>query len=120
MPEELFIGGAHAGWREVPPARNVIMLPKPMPPVMFQAIEGPPLALDFRESVVTYTRRRWFGSGWRIVLPIWTCDEEMPGPHPEIPPGTVLPGVVQNRLPEYEPINKADARAYRRAKTPDV
>lgn len=93
MTERLFLGGPLAGWREVRPGDHRICYP-----LMSRAaywLEESAISEDYPGQAAgtgSYTMRRWSCPGWRIVLTMFTCDQEQWDP---VPVGTVLPGGIQ-------------------------
>jgi hypothetical protein len=102
MPEYLFIGGPLAGWQHVSQPSWKVWYPVPADPP-----RGPTSTFAPEGDIGTYTRRQFWHPSWRVVLTVFTCDEEMPGSSPVFPIGTVLPGIIYGRKLESAKTDRA-------------
>lgn len=110
MPAELFVGGPLAGWREPPDLRGEIHYPVPTVPSRVFS-EPDPTVEPAPTPVGTYTRYLWWVAGWRIVLPVWLCHDDIQGRLMILPHGTVLPGHVIGQSAPSSPLCAACRRA---------
>lgn len=96
---EFFAGGPLTGWHDVPDM-SAVVYEMPRENLMAEFIDGDHAVAPIEKVTGTYTRRKLYGCGWRVVIPIWT-----EGPYP--PRGTVMPGFVFGEVLECELVERA-------------